>query len=37
MNARKVLVERPVYDAFISRLTARAQALPAGGTGAYPI
>jgi len=30
MNARKVLVERPVYDAFIERLTARAQALPAG-------
>jgi len=30
MNARKVLVERPVYDAFITRLTARAQALPAG-------
>src|SRR6202167_552129 len=30
MSARKVLVERPVYDAFITRLTARAQALPAG-------
>ena len=30
MNARKVLVERPVYDAFVTRLTARAQALPAG-------
>ena len=30
MNTRKVLVERPVYDAFITRLTARAQALPAG-------
>jgi acyl-CoA reductase-like NAD-dependent aldehyde dehydrogenase len=30
MNARKVLVERPVYNAFITRLTARAQALPAG-------
>jgi acyl-CoA reductase-like NAD-dependent aldehyde dehydrogenase len=30
MNARKVLVERPVYDIFIDRLTARAQALPAG-------
>jgi len=30
MNARKVLIERPVYDAFIERLTAHAQALPAG-------
>jgi acyl-CoA reductase-like NAD-dependent aldehyde dehydrogenase len=30
MNARKVLVERPVYDDFIERLTARAQALPSG-------
>jgi acyl-CoA reductase-like NAD-dependent aldehyde dehydrogenase len=30
MSARKVLVERPVYNAFITRLTARAQALPAG-------
>jgi acyl-CoA reductase-like NAD-dependent aldehyde dehydrogenase len=30
MNARKVLVERPAYDDFIERLTARAQALPSG-------
>jgi acyl-CoA reductase-like NAD-dependent aldehyde dehydrogenase len=30
MNARKVLVERPVYDTFIERLTARARSLPAG-------
>jgi acyl-CoA reductase-like NAD-dependent aldehyde dehydrogenase len=30
MSARKVLVERPVYGEFIDRLTARAQALPAG-------
>jgi acyl-CoA reductase-like NAD-dependent aldehyde dehydrogenase len=30
MNARKVLIEQPVYDAFIGRLTARAQALPTG-------
>jgi acyl-CoA reductase-like NAD-dependent aldehyde dehydrogenase len=30
MSARKVLVERSVYDEFIGRLTARAQALPAG-------
>jgi acyl-CoA reductase-like NAD-dependent aldehyde dehydrogenase len=30
MNARKVLVERPVYDTFIDRLVARAQTLPAG-------
>jgi len=30
MNARKVLVERSVYSPFIDRLTARAQALPAG-------
>jgi acyl-CoA reductase-like NAD-dependent aldehyde dehydrogenase len=34
MNARKVLIERPVYDAFISRLTARARALPAGDPAA---
>jgi acyl-CoA reductase-like NAD-dependent aldehyde dehydrogenase len=30
MNARKVLVEEPVYDTFIERLTARAKALPTG-------
>jgi vanillin dehydrogenase len=30
MNARKILIERPVYDTFIDRLVARAQALPAG-------
>ena len=30
MNARKVLIERPVYDTFIDRLAARAQALPVG-------
>jgi acyl-CoA reductase-like NAD-dependent aldehyde dehydrogenase len=30
MNARKVLVERPVYDDFIGRLAARAEALRAG-------
>jgi acyl-CoA reductase-like NAD-dependent aldehyde dehydrogenase len=30
MNARKVLVERPVYDTFVARLAERARALPAG-------
>ncbi len=30
MNARKVLVERPVYDTFMDRLVARAQSLPIG-------
>ncbi len=30
MNARKVLVERPVYDAFLGRLAARAQDLRVG-------
>jgi vanillin dehydrogenase len=30
MNARKVLVEEPVYDTFIERLTARAKTLPIG-------
>ena len=30
MNARKVLVERPVYDTFLDRLVARAQSLPIG-------
>jgi acyl-CoA reductase-like NAD-dependent aldehyde dehydrogenase len=30
MNARKVLVERPVYDTFMERLVARAQSLPIG-------
>ncbi|HEY2520235.1 MAG TPA: aldehyde dehydrogenase family protein [Streptosporangiaceae bacterium] len=30
MNARKVLVERPVYDTFVERLVARAQSLPIG-------
>ena len=34
MNARKVLVEQPVYDTFIERLTARASALPAGDPAA---
>ena len=34
MNARKVLVEQPVYDTFIARLTARAKALPAGDPAA---
>jgi acyl-CoA reductase-like NAD-dependent aldehyde dehydrogenase len=34
MNARKVLIERPVYDTFIDRLAARAQALPAGDPAA---
>jgi acyl-CoA reductase-like NAD-dependent aldehyde dehydrogenase len=34
MNARKVLVERPVYDTFIERLTARAKSLPAGDPAA---
>jgi acyl-CoA reductase-like NAD-dependent aldehyde dehydrogenase len=30
MNARKVLVERSIYDTFIARLTARARELPVG-------
>jgi acyl-CoA reductase-like NAD-dependent aldehyde dehydrogenase len=30
MNARKVLIERPVYDEFTDRLAARARALPTG-------
>ena len=30
MNARKVLVERSIYDTFVDRLTARAKALPIG-------
>ncbi len=30
MSARKVLVERPVYDAFVERLTARASELRSG-------
>ncbi len=30
MNARKVLVERPVYDTFVERLVARAKSLPIG-------
>jgi acyl-CoA reductase-like NAD-dependent aldehyde dehydrogenase len=30
MSARKVLIERPVYETFIDRLAARARALPAG-------
>ncbi|HEY0716770.1 MAG TPA: aldehyde dehydrogenase family protein [Streptosporangiaceae bacterium] len=30
MNARKVLVERPVYDTFVDRLVARARSLPIG-------
>jgi acyl-CoA reductase-like NAD-dependent aldehyde dehydrogenase len=30
MNARKVLVERPVYDTFVDRLRARAESLPSG-------
>ena len=30
MNARKILVERPVYDTFVERLVARAEALPIG-------
>jgi acyl-CoA reductase-like NAD-dependent aldehyde dehydrogenase len=34
MNARKVLIERPVYDAFINRLVARAGSLPAGDPAA---
>jgi acyl-CoA reductase-like NAD-dependent aldehyde dehydrogenase len=34
MNARKVLVEAPVYDTFIERLTARAQTLPSGDPAA---
>jgi vanillin dehydrogenase len=34
MNARKVLVERPVYDTFIGRLAARAASLPAGDPAA---
>jgi acyl-CoA reductase-like NAD-dependent aldehyde dehydrogenase len=34
MNARKVLVEQPVYDTFIERLTARARTLPAGDPAA---
>ena len=34
MNARKVLVEQPVYDLFIERLTARAKTLPAGDPAA---
>jgi acyl-CoA reductase-like NAD-dependent aldehyde dehydrogenase len=34
MNARKVLIEQPVYDAFLGRLTARAQALPTGDPAA---
>jgi acyl-CoA reductase-like NAD-dependent aldehyde dehydrogenase len=36
MNARKVLVEAPVYDTFIERLTARAGSLPAGRGPADP-
>ena len=34
MNARKVLVERPVYDTFVDRLAARARALPVGDPAA---
>lgn len=34
MNARKVLVERPVYDRFLSQLTARARELPVGDPAA---
>jgi acyl-CoA reductase-like NAD-dependent aldehyde dehydrogenase len=34
MSARKVLIERPVYDTFIDRLAARAQALPSGDPAA---
>jgi acyl-CoA reductase-like NAD-dependent aldehyde dehydrogenase len=34
MNARKVLVERPVYDSFIDRLVARAGSLPVGDPAA---
>jgi hypothetical protein len=30
MSARKVLVERPLYDSFVTRLTARAADLPVG-------
>jgi vanillin dehydrogenase len=30
MNARKVIVERPVYDEFVARLVARSAALPVG-------
>jgi acyl-CoA reductase-like NAD-dependent aldehyde dehydrogenase len=30
MNARKVLVERPVYDEFVDRLVTRAKSLPIG-------
>jgi acyl-CoA reductase-like NAD-dependent aldehyde dehydrogenase len=34
MSARKVLVEQPIYDEFIDRLTARAAALPVGDPAA---
>ena len=34
MSARKVLVERPVYDEFVGRLTARARSLPVGDPAA---
>ena len=34
MNARKVLVERPVYDIFVSRLVERAGSLPVGDPAA---
>jgi acyl-CoA reductase-like NAD-dependent aldehyde dehydrogenase len=34
MNARKVLVERPVYDTFIDRLVARARSLVVGDPAA---
>jgi acyl-CoA reductase-like NAD-dependent aldehyde dehydrogenase len=34
MNARKVLIERPVYDTFIERLVARARSLPLGDPAA---
>lgn len=33
MNARKVLVERPVYDAFVERLAAKVATLKAGDPG----
>jgi acyl-CoA reductase-like NAD-dependent aldehyde dehydrogenase len=34
MNARKVLVERPIYDTFMDRLLARAASLPIGDPSA---
>ena len=34
MSARKVLVERPVYESFVNRLVKRAASLPVGDPAA---